>query len=129
MTGSVGLTRREALGAAAAGLAIRASAASPNDQIGVSIIGVGRMGHGHVERVLTRDDVRIVSLCDVDQANLERAGQTVNRARGATPVQLQDFRRVLEDNSVDAVIVATPHHWHAPIAVRAMQAGKDVYLE
>ena len=129
MTGSVGLTRREALGAAAAGLAIRARAASPNDQIGVSIIGVGRMGHGHVERVLTRDDVRIVSLCDVDQANLERAGQTVNRARGATPVQLEDFRRVLEDNSVDAVIVATPHHWHAPIAIRAMQAGKDVYLE
>ena len=129
MTGSVGLTRREALGAAAAGLAIRASAASPNDQIGVSIIGVGRMGHGHVERVLTRDDVRIVSLCDVDQANLERAGQTVNRARGAMPVQLEDFRKVLEDRSVDAVIVATPHHWHAPIAVRAMQAGKDVYIE
>ena len=108
---------------------MRASPASPNDQIGVSIIGVGSMGHGHVERVLTRDDVRIVSLCDVDQANLERAGQTVNRARGATPVQLEDFRKVLEDSSVDAVIVATPHHWHAPIAVRAMQAGKDVYIE
>ncbi len=129
MTRSVGITRREALGAAAAGLALRASAASPNDQIGVSIIGVGGMGHGHVERVLTRDDVRIISLCDVDQTNLERAGQTVTRARGATPVLIEDFRKVLEDDSVDAVIVATPHHWHAPIAVRAMQAGKDVYIE
>jgi predicted dehydrogenase len=129
MTRSAGLTRREALAAATTGLAIRASAASPNDQIGVSIIGVGGMGHGHVERVLTRDDVRIVSLCDVDQANLERAAQTVNRASGATPVQIEDFRKVLEDDSVDAVIVATPHHWHAPIAIRAMQAGKDVYIE
>ena len=129
MTRFGGLTRREALGCAAAGLAIRASAASPSDQIGVSIIGVGRMGHGHVERVLARDDVRIVSLCDVDQANLERAAQTVNRARGASPVQVEDFRKVLEDDSVNAVIVATPHHWHAPIAIRAMQAGKDVYIE
>ncbi len=129
MTRSVEITRREALGVAAAGLAIRASAASPNDQIGVSIIGVGGMGHGHVERVLTRDDVRVVSLCDVDQVNLERAGQTINRARGATPVLIEDFRRVLEDDSVDAVLVATPHHWHAPIAIRAMQAGKDVYIE
>ena len=129
MTRFGGLTRREALGAAATGLAIRASAASPNDQIGVSIIGVGRMGHGHVERILARDDVRIVSLCDVDQANLERAAQTVNRARGASPVQVEDFRKVLEDDSVNAVIIATPHHWHAPIAIRAMQAGKDVYIE
>ena len=129
MTRIGGLTRREALGAAATGLAIRASAASPNDQIGVSIIGVGRMGHGHVERILARDDVRIVSLCDVDQANLERAAQTVNRARGASPVQVEDFRKVLEDDSVNAVIIATPHHWHAPIAIRAMQAGKDVYIE
>lgn len=70
MTRFGGLTRREALGAAAAGLAIHARADSPNDQIGVSVIGVGRMGHGHVERILARDDVRIVSLCDVDQANL-----------------------------------------------------------
>ena len=129
MKRSMGITRREALGAAAAGLAIRASAQSPNDQLGVSIIGVGGMGHGHVERVLTRDDVRIVSLCDVDQANLERAGQTVNRSRGATPVLMEDFRRVLEDDSVDAVIIATPHHWHALMAVLAMQAGKDVYVE
>ena len=123
------ITRREAVSAAFGGLAVRASAASPNDQIGASVIGVGGMGHGHVERLLTRDDVRIVSICDVDQANAERAGQTVNKSRGSTPTLIEDFRRVLEDKSVDAVVVATPHHWHAPIAVRAMQAGKDVYIE
>ena len=123
------ITRREALGAAMAGLAVRARAASPNEQVGLSIIGVGGMGHGHVERVLTRDDVRIVSICDVDQANAERAGQTVFKATSETPKLAEDFRRVLEDKEVDAVVVATPHHWHAPIAVRAMQAGKDVYIE
>ncbi len=123
------ITRREAVGTALAGFAVRASAQSPSDQLGVSVVGVGGMGHGHVERVLTRDDVRIVSICDVDQANAERAGQTVNKARGKTPNLVEDFRNVLDDKEVDAVVVATPHHWHAPIAVRAMQAGKDVYVE
>ena len=123
------VTRRDAVGAALAGLAIRANSASPNDQIGVSVIGVGGMGHGHVRRILTREDVRIVSICDVDQANAERAGQTVNSERGNTPKLVEDFRQVLEDKTVEAVVVATPHHWHAPIAVRALQAGKDVYLE
>ncbi len=112
-----------------AGLAIRAYAQSPNDQIGVSLIGVGGMGHGHVERVLTRGDVRVVSICDVDQANAERAAQTVFKDRGETPPLVDDFRTVLDDSAVDAVVVATPNHWHAPIAVRAMQAGKDVYIE
>ena len=123
------MTRREVVGATLGTLAIRASAQSPNDQIGASVIGVGGMGHGHVERLVARDDVRIVSICDVDQANAERAGQTVNKARGTTPRLIEDFRTVLEDKDVEAVIVATPHHWHAPIAVRAMQAGKDVYIE
>ena len=86
------ITRREAVSAAFGGLAVRASAASPNDQIGASVIGVGGMGHGHVERLLTRDDVRIVSICDVDQANAERAGQTVNKSRGSTPTLIEDFR-------------------------------------
>ena len=85
MTRSVEITRREALGVAAAGLAIRASAASPNDQIGVSIIGVAEwataMSSGSSLGMMSR----IISLCDVDQTNLERAGQTVKpRAGGNT---------------------------------------------
>ena len=114
---------------AAASLAIRTSSASPNDQLGVSIIGVGGRGHSHVKRLLPRSDVRFVSLCDIDQARLERAGQTVKRDRGTTPKLQEDFRDVLADRDVDAVVVATPHHWHCPIAIRAMQAGKDVYIE
>ncbi len=115
--------------AAAGTLAIRTSSASPNDQLGVSVVGVRGMGRGHVERLLTRDDVRITAICDIDQAVAERAGQMVNRAKGHTPKLVEDFRDLLNDKSIDAVVVATPHHWHAPIAVRVMQARKDVYCE
>ena len=110
-------------------LAIRASAASPNDKITASLIGVGNMGSGHVKRLLTRSDVHIKSIVDVDQSRAERAQQTVYRERGHRPETEEDFRRMLEDKAIDAVVISTPHHWHAPMAVRAMQAGKDVYCE
>ncbi len=115
--------------AASATVAIRTSSASPNAQLGVSVVGVRGMGGGHVKRLLRRDDVRITAICDIDQAIAERAGQEINRAKGFTPKLVEDFRNLLNDDSVDAVVVATPHHWHAPIAVRVMQAGKDVYCE
>jgi predicted dehydrogenase len=115
--------------AAGAQLAVRPTAGSPNDEVVVAIIGVGGQGSGHVQRVLGRKDARIAALCDIDQAHRERAGQTVNRERGYTPKLVEDFRELLDDKSIQAVIIATPHHWHAPIAVRAMQAGKDVYVE
>ena len=115
--------------AAADTVAIRTSSASPNEQLGASVVGVRGMGRSHVERLLRRDDVRITAICDIDQSIAERAGQMVNRAKGFTPRLVEDFRNLLNDDSVDAVVVATPHHWHATIAVRAMQAGKDVYCE
>ena len=115
--------------AAANTLAIRTSAASPNDKITASLIGVGNMGSGHVKRLLTRPDVHIKTIVDVDQSHAERAQQTVYRARGHRPDTEEDFRRMLEDKSIDAVVIATPHHWHAPMAIRAMRAGKDVYCE
>ena len=110
-------------------LAIRTSAASPNDNITASLIGVGNMGSGHVKRLLTRPDVHIKTIVEVDQSRAERAQQTVYRARGHRPGTEEDFRRMLEDKSIDAVVIATPHHWHTPMAIRAMRAGKDVYCE
>ena len=114
---------------AAATLAIRTSSASPNDQLGVSVIGVGGMGTAHVERLLTYPEVRIPSLCDIDQAQLEWASQTVKREGAKAPKLEGDFRDVLADREVDVVVISTPHHWHCPIAIRAMHAGKDVYVE
>jgi predicted dehydrogenase len=60
---------------------------------------------------------------------LERESKKVHDATGQWPKMVKDFRQVLEDTSIDAVVVATPHHWHVPMAVRALRAGKDVYLE
>jgi len=110
-------------------LAIRTNAASPNDKIVASIIGVGNMGSGHVKRLLTRSDVELKTIVDIDQTAAERAQQEVYRATGSRPNTEEDFRRMLEDKSIDVVMVATPHHWHTPMAIRVMQAGKDVYCE
>ncbi len=110
-------------------LAIRSTAASPNDAVVVAVIGAGGFGSTHVERLVKRQDARIAAICDVDQTRRERAGQMVHAGRGYTPKLVEDFRDLLNDKSINAFIIATPHHWHAPIAVRAMQAGKDVYVE
>jgi len=60
---------------------------------------------------------------------LARAAKTVKETTGEEPALVGDFRRLLDDRRVEAVVVATPHHWHCPIAVRALGAGKDVYVE
>src|SRR4051794_25635971 len=105
------------------------TAASPSDQVGVAVIGINGMGGFHVKTLAGRADARLVALCDVDENVLGRVAQTVQNATGKTPKLVGDFRRVLDDNGIQAVVIATPHHWHMPIALRALQAGKDVYVE
>ena len=138
-----GLTRREAITTAANTATATATAAaltmampttsaaarSANEQIQVAVIGVGGMGRGHVGRLLKRGDVRVTSLCDVDPAHVARSQKLVADATGKTPDGESDFRRLIDNKSFDAVVIATPHHWHAPIALRALAAEKDVYLE
>ena len=130
------MTRRElmaaSLGSAAAtalGAPSKSRAASVNDQIQVAVIGVRGIGGRHVGRLVKRSDVRVAALCDVDQQMLARVQETARNATGQTPKPVEDFRHLLDDKSIDAVVIATPHHWHCPIAIRALQAGKDVYLE
>jgi len=130
------ITRRQLAGASLGGAAAAAFGVhslaretTVNEQIQVALIGVRGMGLGHVRRLEQRRDVRVAALCDVDQPVLARAKETVKNPSGQGPALAQDFRRVLDNSSIDAVIIATPHHWHCPIAIRALQAGKDVYLE
>ena len=127
------ITRRRILsyslgGSAALGvmgtLAIRSGSGSPNERVNVAVIGINGMGHFHVRTLANRTDAHIVALCDVDPAVLQKVSETVKNATGKTPKLESDFRQVLADPSIEAVVIATPHHWHAPMALRAMKAGK-----
>ena len=123
------MNRRELLQrSAVAGMLAKAgdaAARAPNDRIGVGVIGCGGMGRNDLGDFLKEPGVEIRALCDVYAPNLERAVQmTEGRARG-----FRDFRKILDDKSIDAVVIATPDHWHALMTVMACDAGKDVYIE
>ncbi|NOX56191.1 MAG: Gfo/Idh/MocA family oxidoreductase [Planctomycetes bacterium] len=130
-------TRRQFLGttaAAAAGWAggkLYAAGASakpgPNDTINLALIGCGARGAGQVMPSFMRlPGVRMVAVCDV---NSKRLAQAREKAGGSKVAAYHDFRKLLEDKSIDAVIVATQAHWHVLITIAACQAGKDVYVE
>ncbi|MCZ7636988.1 MAG: Gfo/Idh/MocA family oxidoreductase [Verrucomicrobia bacterium] len=110
---------------------------SPNERIRVAVIGlgdttavggVGGRGHQLIPRIREVPNVQITALCDVDRAFLEREAQPF-RDRGETVATHVDLRRVLDDPTIDVVVVALPNHWHALATVWACQAGKDVYVE
>ena len=95
----------------------------------MAVIGLRGIGFSHLKRILSRPDAVCLAVCDVDQEFRQRAAATVKHATGRKPRVVGDFRHLLDDPSIDAIVIATPHHWHAPIAVRALQAGKDLYVE
>ncbi len=126
-----GTTRRRFLGtAAAAGFGAwvwkgpyRAAAGrSANDKLNVGVIGTGGKGRGNMNAVARTEN--IVALCDVDQRRLAEAGEQHPAAR-----QYADFRRMLEQNDIDAVVVNTPDHTHAAASLPAMELGMHVYCE
>lgn len=99
---------------------------SPNDRIGVGFIGVGGMGRAHLGWFLGQPDCDVVAVCDVDDRMLAEA----KKMCGNRPVDTyKDYRRLLERKDIDVVVIATPDHWHALIAIHAAQAGKDIYCE
>ncbi len=100
-----------------------------NDRIQVAVVGLGGRGRAHVGGYLQIAESTITALCDVDQAALERAQQTVQRATQQTPQGYKDMREVFADKNVDAVSMPLPNHWHALATIWACQAGKDVYVE
>ena len=101
-----------------------ARSAGPNEKLRVGVIGVGGQGKNHVKNWRSHDDVMLTYVCDVDETRLAEAAKL---APEANPVA--DLRRILDDDSIDAVSIATPDHWHTPAALLAMDAGKHVYVE
>lgn len=121
------------LSSAAAGLALASNvqAAQQPDKVRIGVIGTGGRGTGLCNTFQSQPGVEIVAVCDVDQARAERAAGVVQKASNATegPKVYQDLRRVLDDRSIQAVVIATCNHWHAPAAILACKADKHVYVE
>ncbi|HQU58508.1 MAG TPA: Gfo/Idh/MocA family oxidoreductase [Saprospiraceae bacterium] len=102
---------------------------SPNEKLGFAVIGCNGMGWTNMTRHFQVDGVECVALCDVDQSVLGRRAADVEKIQGKKPKLYKDYRKLLDNKDVDAVIIGTPDHWHCLIMVDAVKAGKDVYVE
>ncbi|MGL6075875.1 MAG: Gfo/Idh/MocA family protein [Fimbriiglobus sp.] len=102
---------------------------SAMDRLRVAVVGVRGRGMSHVGGFLGKNNCEIVAVCDCDEAVIKNAMDTISKKQGEAPKFIQDFRKLIEDKSIDIISIATPNHWHALMAVWAMRAGKHVYCE
>jgi predicted dehydrogenase len=111
------------------GGALVAHAASPSDQIALGVIGSGSRGT-FVMGVFQKDPtVRVAAICDVYEPNLERAATAASKVPGNKPAIYRNYKNLLADRDVQAVLIATPEHWHYQMVLDALAAGKDIYVE
>ena len=101
-----------------------------NDRIHVGVMGLGRRVGGFIPPLTRKaSNVEVMYLCDVMQHKREEMGKAFGAKMDTHPTLINDFRKMLEDKQVDAIVNATPDHWHTPGSVYALQAGKHVYVE
>jgi len=101
-----------------------------NEDIRVAVIGLNGKGKSAISEVMRTQGAQLVALCDADSAVLERTVANVEKEYAVkVPHSYQDYRKVLDNKAIDAVVIVTPNHWHALMAIQACQAGKDVYCE
>jgi predicted dehydrogenase len=112
----------------AAAAATRAMA-SPNDTVRVACAGIRGQGRHHIKVYSEMPNVEVAALCDVDESILNHRVKDLEQKGKKRPAAYTDFRRMLEDKSIDAVSIASPNHWHTLQTIWACQAGKDVYVE
>jgi predicted dehydrogenase len=133
------VTRREFLDAfavGAAGLAVGSTAKSyaqilgSNDRLNFGVIGLNGRAYAHLAALkANRSAARISYVCDVDGIILKKFAERTQQEMGEAPIAETDFRKILEVREVDAITIATPEHWHAPMSIAGLQAGKHVYVE
>ena len=133
------VTRREFLDTVAvgtAGLAIASTAKSygqilgSNDRLSFAVIGVRSRAYAHLSSLkANKSAARISWVCDVDSNTMKKFAADTEREMGEAPATEKDFRNILQRKEVDAITIAAPDHWHAPMAITALQAGKHVYVE
>jgi len=101
-----------------------------NDRLNFAIIGLNGRGYAHLSALRSNSKTaRVAYVCDVDAHVLARFASAAEKALGYAPKTIGDFRRVLASRDVDAITIATPEQWHTPMAVLALKAGKNVYVE
>lgn len=133
------LSRRtflDGLAVSVAGTALAAPARSyaqilgANDRVGFAVAGLNGRGQAHLDALAAnKDSARVTHVCDVDAHVLAKRAAQAQSTLGYAPTPEPDFRKALESKDVDAISIATPDHWHAPMAVLALRAGKHVYVE
>ncbi|RMG24724.1 MAG: twin-arginine translocation signal domain-containing protein [Bacteroidetes bacterium] len=121
--------------AATAGLTFALSAKSygrilgANDRLNVAVVGMHGRGKALLRGIATVANSQVSYLCDVDSRVLEEAAGLAEKATGSRPKLEKDIRKILDDKEVDAIMIAAPDHWHAPMSLMALKAGKHVYVE
>ena len=133
------MTRRtflDTLAVGTAGVALGSTAKSysqiigSNDRLNFAVLGLNSRAYAHLSALkANRDSARISHVCDVESNILKKFGDATEKEMGTMPVMERDFRKILATKEVDAVTIATPDHWHTPMAIAAVQAGKHVYVE
>jgi hypothetical protein len=120
----------------AVGLAVGTTAKSygqvlgSNDRLNFAVIGLNGRGYAHLSSLKANTkSARISHVCDVDDNILKKFADAVQRDTGESPAAEKDFRTILERKDVDAITIASPDHWHTPMAIAGLQAGKHVYVE
>jgi predicted dehydrogenase len=132
-------TRREFLDALAfttAGVATAMTARSyarilgSNDRLNFAVIGLNGRGYAHLSSIkANKNSARLTHVCDVDSDILAKFAETAQKETGETVTAEKDFRKILALRDIDAISIATPDHWHAPMAIAGLRAGKHVYVE
>lgn len=128
----------ETTAVASAGMALGATALTSksyarilgaNDRVNFAVAGLHGRGREHIGSIGRCQHAEVTHICDVDARELDAAAQLVTDTSGKPPGQDKDIRKLLEVKDIDAITIATPEHWHAPMAIMALRAGKHVYVE
>ncbi len=106
-----------------------AKVSGANDRINVGVVGIRSRGWNLAKNVMEIENAHIKAICDVDGNVLEQRAGEIEQEQGSRPDTYNDMRKLFDDKDIDAVVFATPNHWHALCAIWACQAGKHVYVE
>src|SRR5262245_19173183 len=134
------ITRRQFTSGAATGATLAALGAatrfasadekpSANNTLVVGVMGVNGRGNSLARSFAGRKDAAVAYLCDVDERAIDKTLKSVSETSAKKPQGVKDFRKILDDASVDALVIAAPDHWHGPATILACAAGKHVYVE